>query len=91
MPTAGQADDLYPETLLNARVSSHSGKGMERQTTLQARVVPEAGLEPAQGCPRGILSPLRLPIPPLRQGKPIFERLAPGVKGGGEGGNGELC
>jgi integrase len=30
-------------------------------------LVPEAGLEPAQGCPRGILSPLRLPIPPLRQ------------------------
>ena len=29
-------------------------------------MVPEAGLEPAQGCPRGILSPLRLPIPPLR-------------------------
>ena len=23
-----------------------------------------AGLEPARGCPRGILSPLRLPIPP---------------------------
>jgi hypothetical protein len=30
-------------------------------------LVPEAGLEPAQGCPRRILSPLRLPIPPLRQ------------------------
>jgi hypothetical protein len=30
------------------------------------QMVPEAGLEPAQGCPRGILSPLRLPIPPLR-------------------------
>ena len=25
-----------------------------------------AGLEPARGCPRGILSPLRLPIPPHR-------------------------
>lgn|GEM_PF-1275483 len=30
-------------------------------------LVPEARLELAQGCPRGILSPLRLPIPPLRQ------------------------
>ena len=35
--------------------------------SLDYQVVPEAGLEPAQGCPRGILSPLRLPIPPLRQ------------------------
>jgi hypothetical protein len=31
------------------------------------RVVPRAGIEPARGCPRGILSPLRLPIPPPRQ------------------------
>ena len=34
-------------------------------------LVPEARLELAQGCPRGILSPLRLPIPPLRQ-QPYF-------------------
>jgi hypothetical protein len=27
-------------------------------------LVPEAGIEPARGFPRGILSPLRLPIPP---------------------------
>jgi hypothetical protein len=30
-------------------------------------VVPRAGLEPAQAKARGILSPLRLPIPPSRQ------------------------
>lgn len=30
-------------------------------------IVPEAGLEPARGCPPGGLSPLRLPIPPLGQ------------------------
>ena len=30
-------------------------------------LVPEAGLEPAQDCSRGILSPLRLPIPPFGQ------------------------
>ena len=29
--------------------------------------MPVAGLEPARSCPRGILSPLRLPIPPHRQ------------------------
>ncbi len=31
------------------------------------RRLPQAGLEPARSCPRGILSPLCLPIPPLRQ------------------------
>jgi hypothetical protein len=32
-------------------------------------VVPEAGIEPAWACSaRGILSPLRLPISPLRHG-----------------------
>ncbi len=30
-------------------------------------LVPEAGIEPARGYPRGILSPLRLPIPPPGQ------------------------
>ena len=30
-------------------------------------LVPEAGIEPARGYPRGILSPLRLPIPPSGQ------------------------
>jgi hypothetical protein len=34
---------------------------------LDYQVVPEAGLEPAQAFTRGILSPLRLPIPPLRR------------------------
>ena len=29
--------------------------------------MPRAGIEPARGYPRGILSPLRLPIPPPRQ------------------------
>ena len=31
-----------------------------------------AGLEPARGCPRGILSPLRLPIPPHQRTHCIF-------------------
>lgn len=30
-------------------------------------MVPKAGLEPASCCQRGILNPLCLPIPPLRQ------------------------
>ena len=35
--------------------------------------MPRAGIEPARGYPRGILSPLRLPIPPPRQ--PFFNKL----------------
>ena len=34
-----------------------------------------AGLEPARGCPRGILSPLRLPIPPHQHNKRLFYKL----------------
>ena len=30
-------------------------------------VVPGAGIEPARCCQRGILSPVRLPIPPSRR------------------------
>jgi hypothetical protein len=30
-------------------------------------LVPGAGIEPARCCQRGILSPVRLPIPPSRQ------------------------
>ena len=29
--------------------------------------VPEVGIEPTRGCPHGILSPARLPVPPLRR------------------------
>ena len=28
-------------------------------------LLPEAGIEPARGCPHGILNPGRLPIPPF--------------------------
>ena len=28
--------------------------------------MPEGGIEPPRGCPPGILSPVRLPIPPPR-------------------------
>ncbi len=32
--------------------------------------MPKTGLEPVRCCHRGILSPVRLPIPPLRHGTP---------------------
>ncbi len=43
-------------------------------------VVPEAGIEPAWSFwNRGILSPLRLPISPLRQQKPQWRDSSIGV------------
>lgn len=39
-------------------------QGLNHKTPLEK--VPEVGLEPTWSCPRGILSPLRLPISPLR-------------------------
>ncbi len=38
-------------------------------TCLEVYMVPRAGLEPARPQRRWILSPLRLPIPPPRQGR----------------------
>ena len=44
------------------------GKGVNQGMLAKALVflVPEAGIEPARGEPHGILSPARLPVPPLR-------------------------
>ena len=39
----------------------------ELPTALPRDMVPETGVEPARDCSHGILSPGRLPIPPLRQ------------------------
>ena len=33
--------------------------------SVQGSRVPEDGVEPSRGCPHGILSPARLPVPPL--------------------------
>ena len=43
-------------------------------------LVPETGLEPVRCCHRGILSPLRLPISPLRQVLEAPPRFGLGVK-----------
>ena len=44
--------------------------------TFYIKVVPTAGVEPARSCPRWILNPLRLPIPPRwhadKMGKSIY-------------------
>lgn len=44
-------------------------------------LVPGAGIEPARGCPRGILSPLRLPIPPPGRSLKGWGRDRTGVHG----------
>ncbi len=38
-----------------------------RRLSVYIQNVPKEGIEPSQGCPRRILSPLRLPVPPLRR------------------------
>ena len=65
-----------------ARLETSSGKARAKQTVLESGakpgnatksliMVPEAGIEPARAFwTRGILSPLRLPISPLRQQRP---------------------
>ena len=40
-------------------------------------MVPGIGIEPIRGCPRGILSPLRLPVPPSRQDGELIKLEAP--------------
>lgn len=46
------------------------------QSKLCSILVPKTGLEPVRCCHRGILSPVRLPISPLRRGTP--QKLALG-------------
>ena len=46
------------------------------QTKVQESLVPPAGIEPARYRYRGILSPLRLPVPPWRRSFIIAERAA---------------
>ncbi len=78
-----QADDtavwLLGGGMLNVLKKMERETGVEPATSTLARLrsttelfplcklVPEAGLEPARACTRGILSPLCLPISPLRQ------------------------
>ena len=62
---------LLPSNFLNRRFKSGViDKTKKARTKILAfLVVPLAGLEPARDRSRGILSPLRLPIPPQRRKK----------------------
>jgi hypothetical protein len=43
-------------------------------------MVPGGGVEPPRGCPRRILSPLRLPVPPSRHWEGHWLVYPPGLK-----------
>src|SRR5579862_958879 len=53
-------------------------KLVSRQALQALSIMPEAGIEPARDYSRGILSPLRLPVPPPGQG---WSRNRTGVHG----------
>src|SRR5262245_17787321 len=53
------------QTSFEIHPGSHLIIWMARGAWLYA-VVPKVGVEPTHPCGRGILSPLRLPVPPLR-------------------------
>jgi hypothetical protein len=42
----------------------------------ETRLVPEEGVEPTHSCLYGILSPARLPVPPLRPEAPFYREAA---------------
>ena len=47
---------------------ANKGLQLKSRNPLFLLMVPEVGIEPTRGRPRGILSPVRLPISPLRHG-----------------------
>lgn len=53
---------------------------MQKNTPYGVQLIPAAGVEPARPCGHWILSPARLPVPPLRQ-KITHDWIHP-VKGG---------
>ena len=53
------AEDFLNDYRINGKRSLDNAKSLKKK-------VPEVGIEPTRGCPHGILSPARLPVPPLR-------------------------
>ena len=58
---------LYPQYRPYRRSTQNVQKNTSTPYYEGLEVLPAAGLEPARCCHRGILSPLRLPIPPCRR------------------------
>ena len=59
-----------------------TGWGFKRlsRKILDYPLVPEVGIEPTWGCPRWILSPVRLPVSPLRHRGALYNRWCSSVK-----------
>ena len=55
---------IYPRVQI--RLLAYRIKKIASANALTIFLVPEIGFEPIRCCHRGILSPLRLPVPPLR-------------------------
>ena len=71
------------ERVVARKADTEKGVAM-RDDPFLISLVPEAGLEPARGEPRGILSPVRLPISPLRHWGINYILRPSQVKGVGE-------
>lgn len=57
----GRGNPDHPKCLISCRIGVNRG---EHVGSPKHAVVPGAGIEPAWGCPRRILSPMRLPVSP---------------------------
>ena len=66
----GEGGSAYAQGLLCKYVKSGRDSGGRREIAPEAQFMPGERLELSQGCPYWILSPARLPVPPLRHRKP---------------------
>ena len=74
------------ESLPSYVVSAICSQILTHDVIIETTVVPGVGVEPTRCCHRGILSPVRLPVPPSRQGcLDIQMEAAPGFEPGYEG------
>ena len=56
----------YVRLEMRPEVDIGNDEGVSRRIVPDVTKVPEVGIEPTRDCSHGILSPARLPVPPLR-------------------------
>ena len=59
--------DIITQELHKTEIDKTKRDSPNEDESLTMSMVPEVGIEPTRSCPRGILSPVRLPVSPLRQ------------------------